>query len=381
MGRKGTGVEIRDKSIRLTFTFEGQPQRQTIMLNGVVMVPTVANIRYANKLAVEIRDKIAHDTFSMAEYFPASGAGGGLTVSAQLDTWLAAQRIEHSTRKGYMTCMRFWKAAIGDKLVRTLKPSHTMTVIAGRPDLSGKTINNYTSVLREALQLAVIDKILIENPIAKIQSATYQKPEPDPFTAEETERITNYMETKHPGHVANMVKFWLWTGLRSGELLGLHWTNVDITSGTILVAESRVLGIQKKSTKTNKARTVKLNSRAMAALQAQRALTQIQGEEVFKHPRYSTGWVNVRGFVLTYWAPALKVLGIRYRRPYDMRHTYATAMLMAGVNPSMAAKQMGHSVEIFLRTYAKWLDGTQTNYEMNKLEAAFGVPQKLKGVK
>jgi integrase len=74
-------------------------------------------------------------------------------------------------------------------------------------------------------------------------------------------------------------------------------------------------------------------------------------------------------------------LGIRYRRPYDMRHTYATAMLMAGVNPSMAAKQMGHSVEIFLRTYAKWLDGTQTNYEMNKLEAAFGVPQKLKGVK
>jgi integrase len=381
MGRKGTGVEIREKSIRLTFTFEGQPQRETLMLNGVAMVPTAANIRYANKLAVEIRDKIAHDTFSMAEYFPASGSGGGLTVSAQLDTWLAAQRIEHSTRKGYMTCMRFWKATIGDKLVRTLKPSHAMTVIASRPDLSGKTINNYTSVLREAMQLAVLDKILIENPIAKIQSATYQKPDPDPFTAEETKRIIDYMQTKHPGNVANMVDFWFWTGLRSGELLGLFWPNVDVAGSKVLVAESRVLGIQKKNTKTNKARTVNLNSRSMAALQAQRALTQMQGEEVFKHPRYGTGWVNVRGFTLTYWQPALKVLGIRYRRPYNMRHTYATAMLMAGVNPSMAAKQMGHSVEIFLRTYAKWLDGSQTDYEMNKLEAAFGVPQKLKGVK
>ena len=371
MGRTGSGVEIRENSIRLTFTYDGKPQRQTIKSNGVVLSPTSANIKYANRLAAEIRDKIKHDTFSMAEYFPTSGAGGALTVGSQLDSWLAAQRIEYSTKKGYLTAMRFWKEAIGNKLLRAVKPSHVMTVIANRSDLSGKTINNYTSVLREAFQLAVLDKILIENPVAQIASAAYQKPEPDPFDTNETARIIAYFEAKHPGHVANMVKFWLWTGLRSGEVFGLHWRNVDLASSTIKVSESRVLGRQKQTTKTNTSRIVNLNSKALAAIQAQRPLTQMQDAEVFKHPRYGTGWTKERGFRLTYWIPALKALGIRYRRPYDMRHTYATAMLMAGVNPALGAKQMGHGIDIFLKTYSKWIDGARTHTELDKLEATF----------
>lgn len=68
--------------------------------------------------------------------------------------------------------------------------------------------------------------------------------------------------------------------------------------------------------------------------------------------------------------PALKRLGIRYRRPYDVRHTYATVMLMAGMNPAFCARQLGHSVEMFHRTYAKWLDGEQNDREMERLEAS-----------
>src|SRR5690606_2726033 len=88
MGRRGTGVEIREKSIRLNFTLEGKQQRHTLMLNGELMPPTPANVKYANRLAVEIRDRIKHGTFSMIEYFPASGAGGSLTVADWLTTWL-----------------------------------------------------------------------------------------------------------------------------------------------------------------------------------------------------------------------------------------------------------------------------------------------------
>jgi integrase len=52
------------------------------------------------------------------------------------------------------------------------------------------------------------------------------------------------------------------------------------------------------------------------------------------------------------------------------RHTYATMMLMAGVTPAFCAKQLGHSVEMFLRTYAKWIDGGQNALEKGRLEAA-----------
>ena len=80
---------------------------------------------------------------------------------------------------------------------------------------------------------------------------------------------------------------------------------------------------------------------------------------VFHDPRYDSAWVDERAFRRSFWKPTLKVLGIRYRRPYNMRHSYATAMLMAGMTPAFCAKQLGHSVEMFLRTYSKWLDGEQ----------------------
>jgi len=71
-----------------------------------------------------------------------------------------------------------------------------------------------------------------------------------------------------------------------------------------------------------------------------------------------------------YWMPTLKRLGIRHRPPYNTRHTYATMMLMAGMGPAFCAKQLGHSVEVFLRTYSKWLEGEQDAIEMQRMEDA-----------
>ena len=133
-----------------------------------------------------------------------------------------------------------------------------------------------------------------------------------------------------------------------------------------------VRGQRKANTKTNVARIVKLNSRALAALQAQRQYTQMADGPVFTDPRYGTPWDEERAFRRSFWTPTLKLLGIRYRRPYQMRHTYATAMLMAGMAPAFCARQMGHSVEQFLRTYAKWIDGQRDDLEMSRLESILG---------
>ena len=389
MGRKGDGVEVRESCIRVTFTYEGRAQRQTLMLNGMTMPPTTANIRYARRLAIEIRDKIRHDTFSMAEYFPASGDGGVLTVGGQLDSWLSGQRIEKSTKSGYQAAINFWNGAVcdgrgntvGTRPLRALKPSHIKIATASRPELSGKTINNYTSVLREALEFARDDKLIGENPMDKIEAAPHQKDPPDPFTREELEKISADFGLKHPGQVANLAEFWFWTGMRTSEIAGLKWGNVDLASSSVLVAEAMVRGVRKSNTKTNTARVVKLNSRSLAALQNQRKHTQIAGEAVFQDPRYDTPWSDERAFRRSYWTPTLKRLGIRYRRPYNMRHTYATTMLMAGMNHAFCAKQLGHSVDIFQRTYSKWIDGEQNDREMDRLELTLSPPKAKKAAK
>ena len=66
----------------------------------------------------------------------------------------------------------------------------------------------------------------------------------------------------------------------------------------------------------------------------------------------------------------MQVVGVHAEMPLhlSLRGDYPTMRLMAGQKLGYAAGQMGHSVEMFTRTYARWLDGEQDRVELNKLE-------------
>jgi integrase len=303
MGRKGSGVEVRDNSIRLQFTFNGEVLRRTLNVEGKPLPPTASNLRYAHRLAAEIRERIRFGSFSLAEYFPADGdVAQPLTVGAQLDDWLAAQRLEASTGAGYSSAIRFWKAAVcdrrgslmGDRPVHMLKHSDVLTALASRPDLTGKTVNNYVSVLRMAMALAVADKTISTNPVSAVSRAKHQKPLPDPFSREEAEAIVADMTSHYPAPIANYVEFKFFTGLRTSESFGLHWRDVDLAGKHLLVHRAIVRGVEKLNTKTNTARQVILNSRALAAVKRQRKHTQVRDRHVFLDPRYDEPWFEER---------------------------------------------------------------------------------------
>jgi integrase len=62
------------------------------------------------------------------------------------------------------------------------------------------------------------------------------------------------------------------------------------------------------------------------------------------------------------WRRALRAAGVRYRYPYQMRHTYASMMLSAGENPAWIARQMGHADwGMIRRTYARWMPDVEPN--------------------
>jgi len=172
--------------------------------------------------------------------------------------------------------------------------------------------------------------------------------------------------------VLNYAEARFFSGCRPSELAGLRWPNVDMRAGYFLVEDVIVEDDAKPRTKTANSRKVIMNSRAKAAFQRQMAHTYMRDREgyVFIDPRRDEPWTKVQYFVRFYWQPALQRAKIRYREPYNTRHTYATMMLMAGMAPAFCARQLGHDVKVFLTTYSRWLDGAADAVEMQRLERA-----------
>lgn len=372
MGKAG-GVEIRARSIRVHFTYRGKPCRETVVTDGIPMPPTPANIKYAQRLVAEIKDKIRLGVFSFSDYFPASKkatTGHATTVGDQLESWIKVQSsLADSTIKSYRITINFWKGQIGEKPLNRLKHSDILAALSTQPKWTGKTRNNKVSVLRQALALSVRDELIKGNPADGLESASHQKEPPDPFSMDEADSILAHMRVKYGQQIADYFEFKFYTGLRTGESLAVRWQDVDLSRRQLMVSSTITLGQHKNTTKTSSVRVVEINGRAMAVLERARALTQLLPDGwVFRCPATNERWGDESTLRKSYWTSTLRKLGIRYRGPYNTRHTYATVMLMSGVTPAYAAKQMGHSIEMFLRTYSKWIDTGQNALEMGKIE-------------
>ena len=85
-------------------------------------------------------------------------------------------------------------------------------------------------------------------------------------------------------------------------------------------------------------------------------------ERVFLNPRTDEPWTGDQPIRRTLWTHALKRAGVRYRRPYQTRHTYASMMLSAGESPLWVAQQMGHSDwTMIARVYGRWIPDADPN--------------------
>lgn len=129
-------------------------------------------------------------------------------------------------------------------------------------------------------------------------------------------------------------------------------------------------------TKTGRDRFVLLNDRALRAIQFAReyAARRSHGkravtETPFVFPPSENGeYVRQASDLHKQRVPVLNEMGIRRRPPYNCRHTYATICLMSGLNPAFIAQQLGHSVQMLLSTYARWLNSSSDWSELEKLK-------------
>jgi integrase len=166
----------------------------------------------------------------------------------------------------------------------------------------------------------------------------------------------------------------MWTGMRTSKIVALSWENVDFKKRVIYVRETKTMAdvVSKAEAKrVDSVRTVEILAPAYQALMDQRGYTLLQGKQVFHDPKKNKGFVGDQPIRRKYWMPAIKKAQVRYRKPYNTRHTYASMMLTAGEDHGWICGQLGHTDLTMLgKTYGRWITNAAKN-SGNKAEKVF----------
>ena len=295
------------------------------------------------------------------------------SVAEFLNSWLdgtASQRLRDRTLASYRKLVSTYIVpALGERKLSQLRLPEIDKLYAEMRSrgLSPRTVRYTHSVLRSALNHAVRARLLSHNPTDYATLPRQERKEMRCLTPAEANAflLAAREDRWHP----------LWeiltlSGLRPGEAFGLKWS--DITGNTIGVQRALLTAGEKwviAEPKTRRSRrTVPLAESTMKALQKHRRL---QAQEKLKAgANYrdndfifanSTGMpLDIKNITARHFRKVLAAASLPKIRLYDLRHTAATLMLAAGVNPKVASERLGHStIVLTMDTYSHVLPDMQ----------------------
>ena len=139
-------------------------------------------------------------------------------------------------------------------------------------------------------------------------------------------------------HLTPMVLLSLNTGLRRGELFSLHWKDIAM--------HTKTLTVRGETAKTKQTRHLPLNAEALQVLMAWHQ--QSAGEDLVFPGKNGQRLDNVRKA----WAGVLTAAGIVGFRWHDLRHTFASKLVMAGVPLNTVRELLGHTTPAMTLRYA-----------------------------
>ncbi len=190
---------------------------------------------------------------------------------------------------------------------------------------SAGTINRYRATLSLIFRLGVANRKVGENPVKLVKHKRERNGRVRFLSDPEEHSLRAVVMSRYPQHLPEL-DIALNTGLRRGEQYSLTWEDVNFSTKLLSVSQ----------TKNGETRHIPLNTVAMAAF-----------EELYRHSS-GEGYVftNRRGDRLLkgrhWFEPAIREAGVKNFTWHCLRHTFASRLVMAGVDLRTVQQLMGH---------------------------------------
>lgn len=248
---------------------------------------------------------------------------------------------------------------LGHRKIDTIKPSDVKLLQSEliESGLSPRRVKNIRGVLNGILSDALTDELIEKNPVSSTKVVKLDDPEIYPFQMSEISKILDNSE----GQSRNFFALGFLTGLRSGEMIGLKWSDIDFFKSEISIVRTRSMGQERKPKTKSSIRTVDILDSLSPFLSAQYELTGKYDSYVFLNsdnkPLYDIKRIRDND-----WKKTLEICNLKYRPIYQTRHSFATMMLENGENILWVSHTMGHkNSSITLEVYARYIKRKDKN--------------------
>ena len=208
--------------------------------------------------------------------------------------------------------------AFGEVPLTQLRPAQLADYKASRraQGAAPKTVNDELTLLSHAYKLAMLEwEWVTDNPVLKITKEKVRNQIERWLTPEEEQRLL----AASPPWLQEIILFALHTGMRQSEILNLQWPHVDLARRTLTILE------QKNGSRD----TLPLNATAVEILQARAGVRSISIAYVFFNEAGHR--MDARNLLRAFY-PAMRKARIERFRFHDLRHTFATRLIQAGVD-------------------------------------------------